>query len=469
MSGEGGDGGGGDKGGGGGGGDMYGDSGANYGTPTNYSPPDYSSPTSSYTSPAEQSGFQGSGALPPEISTGSSSGVGNGLGNPDSGAWGAPSINDFVSGPTGGFNLADPGPVGGISPAAGGGVFSSGGDTSTPFSSDSNALGTTASATGSGSGASAFAAPSGVSGTTDLSALVADPNANGSTGGGSTDTGIFDSLNGAQSAAANDYGIANAGAVPSADSTLPATTSSTSSGAGSGNSSGILGTGISSNNLGLATAGAGLLNNLINGKSGTASTGALNAQANTANANAAELLARGKTQGDTYGTPALQSGQEQTAKGAALQQYVATGTLPQGYEDQIQQAAQSAKSQIISNYANRGLPTDPSKNSSLAQELAQVDARLPAAREQLAASLATTGNSIVASGNATSQTGNALTSNQLITDGLQSSGISSQIYQTLANLENDQNKQRGAAIANFAAALNGGSKGGVNINLGKAA
>lgn len=396
-----------------------------------FTPSNNSNSFTSTTSPGEQAGFQGSGELPPEISTGNSGGAGPG--GFDLGQWGAPSIGDFVSGDTGGFNLAGSGPVGGDSGPIGvtGGVFSSN-DSAVPLSNDTNPLGTTSGSAAGGTSALGFAAPAGVAGSTDLSSLVADPNAAGGGGvdttGAPADPGIFDSLNGAQSQVANDYGTAHAGSVPAEGTTLPAATdvSSASKGGGSGSSGGnSSGFGLNTNTLGVAAAGAGLLNNLVNGNKPLANASALTGTAATNNGTAAQ----------------------QTAAGTALQQYITTGTLPQGYEDQIQQSAQAAKSQIISNYANRGLPTDPTKNSALAQELAQVDARLPAAREQLASGLATQGTS-------------------MINSGLQATGISSSIYTTLANLENDQNKQRGAAIANFASALNGGSKGGVNINLG---
>lgn len=433
-----------------------------YNNPT-YQP---SNSVSNYaSSPGEQAGFQGSGDLPSEITTGSS---------PGGSQWGGPSINDFISpGADGGFNLGGSGPVGGSN-----GLPGAGGGTNTPmsfgtFTTDASGSGnvpsmdTSAAGAPAAGGAAAFAAPAGVSGTPQLDSLVSTP-----TGGGApispNDQSIFDSLNGAQAGAVNEYADARSPSIPSA-TTLPATTPASSGGGGNSQTTGIL-PGISNSNLGVAAAGAGLLNNLITGRGPTPATAALQGQAATNNATSAELLARGTAQGNEFGTPALQSGQDQTARGAALQQFVATGTLPQGYEDQIQQAAQAAKSTIISNYANRGLPTDPTRNSALAQELAQVDARLPAAREQLAASLATTGNSIVASGNQTSATGNALTANGLITTGVQAAGISSGIYQTLANLESSQNKDRAAAIGNFAAALNGGTKGtGVNINLNKAA
>lgn len=491
---------GGDAGSGGKGGGGIDDSGSGWSNP-DYTPPTAapspaaSDPSSYATSPGEQAGFQGSGDLPSEITTGSSSpagsdtGVGSGLDLGSTG--GSGSLSDFLSG--NGFNLAGSGPVGGSNGSPIGvssDVFSSDGGNATPVTAtgSTDPLGTTAPSSGGGTSAMAFAAPAGVSGSPDLSSLVSDPTT-GATGGATPPAGgdVFSSLNGAQAATANDYATATAPLIPSAldgSTTLPATAtptsgsgslsdlvsgSSSSSGKGSGDSSGSSGSGnglgLNLNTAGIALAGAGLLNNLISGNKSVPAVGDLKNAAATATGNSADMIAKGNAQGAQFGTPALQSGQDQTAKGAALQQFVATGTLPQGYEDQVQQAAQAAKQTIISNYANRGLPTDPSKNSALAQELSQVDARLPAAREQLATQLANTGNSIVASGNATSSTGNALTANGLLTDGLTSAGISSNIYQTLANLENSQNQQRGAAIANFASALNGGNKG-LTVNLG---
>lgn len=390
----------------------------------------------SFTSPPSTSG-----GLPPEITSGSSGGSN----------YSAPSLSDFLSGPAGGdggFNLSGPGPVGGGigAPTASGGVFSTDGG-SAPLTQDTNALGTTAPSAGGGTSALAFAAPSGVSGTPQLDSLVTDPSSGGAGAGVSpSDQGIFDSLNGAQTGAVNQYATAQTGVDSSGQTTLPASSNSTpppslaalvnppsgdSSGSGSTGSSGNAGSGInlgsSGNPLGIAAAGAGLLNNMITGNKAVPQSPALNA----------------------VGSSAYATGKQQTDAGTALQQYITTGKLPQGYEDQVQQAAQAAKSQIISNYANRGLPTDPTKNSALAQELGQVDARLPAAREQLAQGLATTGSG-------------------MINTGLQATGISSGVYQTLANLENSQNTARGSAIANFASALNGGNKG-VTLNLNKAA
>lgn len=427
----------------------------------------FNDPTAGAPSPASTGDIFGGGAS-------------SGGGSPsDLSGGGGTDLGGLVSGGGGndGLNLAGSGPVGGVSqPVAAGGTFSS--DTSNgagglSLVQDTNSLGTTAPSAGGGSSAAAFAAPEGVSGTPQLSDWVNNPTGSAAPAA-PTDAGVFDSLDAAQHGAANQYADTASLGVPAnqaGSSTLPAVSSGSSGGSSSGGSSptnGILGTGVTTNGLGIAAAGAGLLNNLINGPKSVPAVGPLNATAANASAVSNDLLARGTGQADQFGKPALQSGQDQVNKGTALQDYVATGKLPQGYEDMIQQQADAAKQTIISNYANRGLPTDPTKNSSLAQELSQVDARIPFMREQIAGQLATTGNSIVGSGNATSATGNAMTGNQLLTDGLSAAGISSGVYTTLANLQNDQNKQNGQAIANFAAALNGGNKG-LTVNLGKAA
>jgi hypothetical protein len=395
MSSEGGDTGGGGYGGGSDGG-GFGKGGSN--SPTNdVNSASYDSGTpSAYASTGSSSNL----GLPSEITTGSSS----------------PSLDSLV-GSGNGLNLGGPGPVGGDSPALHGGLFSTSGDNSFAVpAQDAGASGLTSPSSGGGTSASAFAAPEGVAGTPQLSDFVKSPQV-GNTGAGQPQAtsapgqGVFDLLEPALNTTASEWGAAHPAVVPTAD------TSSAGTGGGTSGTSPFSGLSLGSNPLGTAAAGAGLLNNMITGNTSPAYSPQLNAAAGAAGA----------------------TGAQQTGAGQSLQQYIATGQLPQGYEDQIQQAAQAAKQQIISNYANRGLPTDPTKNSTLAQELAQVDARLPAAREQLAATLAQTGSS-------------------MIQNGLQATGIQSGVYQTLANLQNQQNQQRAAAIANFAASLNGGIK-----------
>ena len=369
-----------------------------------YSPPadlasdpamSYAGPTG--TSPGEQAGFMGAG-LPSEITSGASDGASSGGYD-----WSGPNISDYTSGAPDSWNLSGPGPVGGDSglPGAGGGTNTFvGSDTAAPS-------------------ATAFAAPSGVTGTSDLTSLVSGPSDSSAASMTPEQTDMF----GQKLGAAYDAQIADPSGDklinPNGETTLPAAASS--SGSGSGDKSLMDTLGVKPN-LGTALAGAGLLNNLINRPS-SGNVAGMNSAAASANAVAGQ----------------------QNEAGVALQQYLKTGTLPQGYEDQVQQGVLAAKQRIISNAANRGLPTDPTMNSTLAQELAQVDNQIPSMRAALAKTLSDSGQT-------------------MINAGLQATGISSGVYNNLATLENQQNKARADAIANFAASLNGGTKPGT-INL----
>lgn len=119
--------------------------------------------------------------------------------------------------------------------------------------------------------------------------------------------------------------------------------------------------------------------------------------------------------------------------GNILQQYLTTGTLPPGMQASVDAATKAAKASIIQRHAARGLPTDPAKNSALQQELAQLEQ-----------------NAII--------TGATL-GDKLMAQGLSASGLSSQLYQAIMNLDRDRSKQTSQAIANFAAALGGGGGG----------
>lgn len=169
--------------------------------------------------------------------------------------------------------------------------------------------------------------------------------------------------------------------------------------------------------LGTALAAGGLAYNLLK-PSGNANLDGLNATA----------------------TGASSIMNSQSDAGKALQQYIGNGTLPEGYETQVQQQAASAKARIIANHASRGLPTDPTRNSALAQELNQVDQSIPALREQMAKSLADAGTN-------------------MINTGLQAAGLSSSTYLALARLGTASDTARATAIGNFGAALNGGVLG----------
>jgi hypothetical protein len=127
-------------------------------------------------------------------------------------------------------------------------------------------------------------------------------------------------------------------------------------------------------------------------------------------------------------TGALQEQAAQlNAQGQQLAQYLTSGTLPPGLKASLDQATSAAKSHIISNYAARGMSTDPNHNTSLAQELAAVDAQAVISTAQMG--------------------------QQLMQTGIQETGLSSSLYTTLANIDQAATQRLSQSIANFAAAM----------------
>jgi hypothetical protein len=125
---------------------------------------------------------------------------------------------------------------------------------------------------------------------------------------------------------------------------------------------------------------------------------------------------------------ANQLGQE----GQVLQSYLQSGTLPPALQAQLNEATAAAKARAVSNAAANGLPTDPSQNTQLASEFAQIDT------------------------NAVASMGGVQTA--LLQQGLAATGVSSGIYESLNQIQTEQNQQLMQAIANMAAALSGGPK-----------
>ena len=132
------------------------------------------------------------------------------------------------------------------------------------------------------------------------------------------------------------------------------------------------------------------------------------------------------------------------ANGQQLMSYLQSGSLPPGLQASLTQATSAAKAKIISNFAAQGLNVDPTNgyanNSALQAELAAVD-------QQALISTAQIGQ-------------------QLMQTGITESGLSSDLYKTLANIDQTQTANIGKAIANFASALSGGG-GGLNLSLAK--
>jgi len=241
-----------------------------------------------------------------------------------------------------------------------------------------------------GGGASSIAAPAGVT-------APVDPTALGGTAGAG---GAAPTAGGATSSISDLLSKAGSGAMKS----------------------------LTSNPLGIALGAGGLGYNILQGNKNTKNQAALSADAAAATANSQQMV---------------QSGE-------ALQQYLASGTLPAGYQSQVDQAIAAAKTTAISNAASQGLSTDPTQNTALAAMLAKIDASKPGMQSQVASQLFSSGSSLVGSG-------------------LQSAGLSGSLYQALVANDTAAAANTGKAIATLAAALNGKSQanmGGITISQG---
>ena len=186
---------------------------------------------------------------------------------------------------------------------------------------------------------------------------------------------------------------------------------------------------VTKNPLGTALGAAGLGYSIYNGQKLTSNQQALTAAAQQEAA----------------------SGQQVANEGQSLTQYLQNGTLPPAYQAQVDQAIQSQIQTAISNAAAAGQPTDPTKNSSLAQTIASIKNQAPILQSELATQLASSGTS-------------------LISAGLGAAGLSGQLYSTLVQNDTQAAANTGKAIANLASALNGKSPGtsagGITISTG---
>lgn len=123
----------------------------------------------------------------------------------------------------------------------------------------------------------------------------------------------------------------------------------------------------------------------------------------------------------------------QSAQAKQLMSYLQQGKLPPGLEGIAKTMQQSMDAQAIANAAKSGMPTDPTQNTSLMNQLS-------ANKERVFGWIAQQGV-------------------QLLNSGIQLSGLSNSLYAQLEQLDRQKSQQTGQAIANFAAALNGGGSG----------
>lgn len=125
------------------------------------------------------------------------------------------------------------------------------------------------------------------------------------------------------------------------------------------------------------------------------------------------------------------------SQGKQLEGFLQSGTLPPGLQQGINQASESAKATIRSQYASKGM----SGSSAEQQDLAAVDQRAEAQGAQMAM--------------------------QLLQTGISETGMASGLYEQLLGNAMKEDSQLGSAISNFASAASGGSqsgRGGITVN-----
>lgn len=116
-----------------------------------------------------------------------------------------------------------------------------------------------------------------------------------------------------------------------------------------------------------------------------------------------------------------------SSQGTQLQGYLNSGTLPPGMQQGINQASEAAKATIRSKYASMGM----SGSSAEQQELSQVDSRAQAQASEMA--------------------------QQLLTTGINESGMASELYSNLMGHALQQDQQLSSALASFAGSMAGGT------------
>lgn len=206
--------------------------------------------------------------------------------------------------------------------------------------------------------------------------------------------------------------------------------------------------GLTSNPLGTAISAAGLGYNILNGQKQTANQGALTQVAQQAADRGAAVTNQGVAQ--------VQSNQANAApllaQGESLTQPLTTGQLPPQYTQQIDTAINDAKTTAISNAAKNGQPTDPTKNTALAQQLEQIEGQRAQMTTNIANTLFGAGSGLI---NTATGVGNTSAAS-LLSGGQNAANLSGQLYTTLTGIDSKQADQTAKAIAALAQSLNSG-------------
>jgi hypothetical protein len=128
------------------------------------------------------------------------------------------------------------------------------------------------------------------------------------------------------------------------------------------------------------------------------------------------------------------TGSSLLSTGQGLQSYLTQGTLPPALQAKVEQDTQANKARITQNAAQTGSSADPRQNSALTQDLAAADRSGTAESADYQMKLAQTGQ-------------------QLISSGLQATGLSSQLYESLYKYDQQQNSDLMSSISSFAKAI----------------
>ena len=149
------------------------------------------------------------------------------------------------------------------------------------------------------------------------------------------------------------------------------------------------------------------------------------------------------------GQAELQAAGQMLSTGNAL---IMGGPLPSSVKALFDQYSNSAKAQIIQGYGARNQPTDPLQNSALQQDLSAVDRNVLALQEQVGTQMVNIANQMVASG-------------------ASATNIAAELPLMMQRLSIQLEQLTGNSIANFAAAMSGGTMRvagqgtGINLNL----
>lgn len=166
------------------------------------------------------------------------------------------------------------------------------------------------------------------------------------------------------------------------------------------------------NPLGVAAAGGGLLANILGGNKTDPNETALQGQAGALASEGSDL----------------------TSQGQGLQQYLTQGTLPPALQAKVEADTQANKARVLQNAGATGSSANPAQNSALTQDLAAADRSGTIEAGDYETKLAQVGQ-------------------QMIGQGLQATGLSSQLYETLYKYDAQQNTDLMSSITNFAKAL----------------